>query len=540
MDPRRQKPAPQEKDQYTYDEMMARLRHQKSGGGSRRVKIEGADGSVEVKKRKRRSQQPKKAKAERVGKLKVRLLLVAVPLVLLIIGTYLLLNVRYQSDGFRNDISERSSELIGAKTELAPFVFKGLTANTRSLFVEPGSGAFLQSAELTSLQGDLTPGSLFSSSWNLKRLDALHGTIRFQAPRRSFASVAKPQSRMNLVGAGLGFSSRPESFDINLFRVGNTKFVWTNGRKDFTFINEATVTSRSLGKLTTFQIADAKLNIQGWPEFHIEWAKLEMGKDRIQINDALLKHDFIGRLGGEASLKGVIDLTDGARGDLVCQFDAMPAASLIDKAWSGKIEGDVDATLNFRTDFAKLGSTNVSGPFWVRNGSFGDVTPVKRLAAFLAEPRMSRIQFHSIKGHITMQDGVRSVKDLEAIAPDFVQVSGSYTIQPDGILDGTLEVSISDKILAQVPGGKPKFFGATDAKNGMSSTTVKVGGTSSAPTDDLTPRIEAAIEQYKIDTAAPPASAYPTIPLAPGAKKSSQPTGAKKAAEDAFNQLVEP
>ncbi|MFT4548649.1 MAG: hypothetical protein ACI8XO_001249 [Verrucomicrobiales bacterium] len=542
MDPRRQKPAPSEKDRYTYDEMMDRLRSQRSGSGGRQVEIEGPDGTVEVKKRKRRSHQPKKAKEELIGRLKKRLLITAVPIVLLLIGGYLLINVRYQSDGFSEGVSERTSQILGVKTEFAPFVVKGLIANNRRMFIEPSVGTFLQNAEFTSLQGDLTAGSMLSSSWHLNRLDAMHGKLLFQAPSQALAASDPEGNRIRLVGAGLGLSSKPEAFDIDLLRVDNTDFIWTNGRKFFTFIKGATVTSLKPGARTKLQLTNAELDIDGWPKFHIDWAKLDLGKGQIRINDALLKHHYVGMLGGEASVRGVIDLSKGASGTLICGLEQMPVASLIAKEWIGRLEGTVEATLNFEVDFANLAEHKVSGPFMIRNGSFGDVTPTSRLAAFLAEPRISRVQFHSIKGDINLERGVTTVTNLKALSPDFVQVTGNYSIQPDGILSGTLGVAITDKILNNIPGGKPKFFGSTDPTSAMSSVSVQIGGTSHAPTDDLTPRIEAAIEQHKIETAAPPASAYPTIQLAPGVKKKAdQPdSAAKKAAEDAFNQLIEP
>ena len=75
----------------------------------------------------------------------------------------------------------------------------------------------------------------------------------------------------------------------------------------------------------------------------------------------------------------------------------------------------------------------------------------------------------------------------------------------------------------------------------MSSTTVQVSGTSKTPLEDLSSRVEAALKQHEIDSALPPASSYPTIPLAPGAKKKAiEKDAAKKSAEDAFKKLIEP
>ena len=120
-----------------------------------------------------------------------------------------------------------------------------------------------------------------------------------------------------------------------------------------------------------------------------------------------------------------------------------------------------------------------------------------------------------------------------------MHIAGSYSISADGIVSGDLTLSIKDEILRQIPGGKPAFFGEPDPVTLMSSTAVKLGGTNTDPTEDLTPRIQAAIEQYRKKSAAPRASDYPTIPRAPGAKSEEDKTKDKRN-EEAFNKLLEP
>jgi hypothetical protein len=322
--------------------------------------------------------------------------------------------------------------------------------------------------------------------------------------------------------------------------VGSTDFAWSTGLKEFIFLENATLSSTQIGAETELLITDAKLRFEGWPEFDVEEAKASFTTKGIRVEDAILQHSFIGNLGGEATLNGKIDLSSSAPlANFVCEFYSMPAESLVASEWRSKLDGDIDATLNFGADLSAPGSLQVSGPFHIRNGSFGDITPTKRLVVFLAEPRLSRVQFQSIRGKITLAGGSRIVEDIDASVPRFLHVRGRYEIQADGILSGTLEVSIADDILNKISGGKPKFFGETDP-NGMSSTTVQLGGTSREPIEDLSPRLEAALEKYRIESAAPPASSYPTIPLAPGAKNSEPTDEARKRAEEALKKLIEP
>jgi hypothetical protein len=503
--------------------MMARLRDQRSSGGSRRIKIEAPDGSLEVKKRKRRSHQPIKERQQLLGRLRKNLLLVAIPAILLLIGSYLLLNVRYQGDSFRSALSKQASELIGAPTEIAPLNIKGLNVRSRRVFIEPYSPSLLQSAEFTSVNGKLTSSSLFSSDWHLTNLNSLHGKLRFHAPARSLAGggqSASGSTGIPLTVAGLGFSSKPSAFVIDQLRVGSIDFAWTNGLKEFVFLEEATITSQLVGARTDMHVADAKLKFGDWPEFDLETAKVSFTKSGIRVDDALMRHSFIGSQGGDATLSGIVDLAGRAPiADFTCQLDAMPAMSLVESAWKGKLEGDIDATLRFQADLSDPGSLKISGPFWIRNGSFGDINPTKRLAVFLAEPEISRVDFHSIRGDITIEDGTRTVDNIEANAPNLVRIKGSYTIKADGLLSGSLNLSVANEILEKLPGGMPEFFTGEESPGGMSVTTVQIGGTSSEPTEDLTERLEKALEKFERESAAPPASSYPTIPLSPDAER---------------------
>ncbi|MGI9241738.1 MAG: hypothetical protein ACR2RV_13130 [Verrucomicrobiales bacterium] len=523
MDPKRQTPTEPEKEHYTYDEMMARLRGQRSGGGGQRVKIASPDGSIEVRKRKRRSHQPAKERQRITGKLKRNVLLVTLAVILVLIGAYLLVNVRYQSDSYRSSLSSQATGFIGASTELSPLNIKGLSVRSRRMFIEPEDGALLQDAEFISLHGRLTYGSLLSSDWNLTSLNALHGKLNFRAPTKSFAGRDRSAAGSPLTGAGLGFSSKPTAFNIQNARVGSTDFVWANGLKETIFVEGATLSSQQIGPETEMLIVDAKLRFGEWPEFDLETAEVSFSKDEIRVKDALLHHELLGNSAGDAMLSGVVDMSGASPvADFVCELTEIPAKSLVQEAWLGKIEGEVDTTLRFKADLADPGSLQVSGPFWIRDGNFGDLTPTKRLAVFLAEPRISRINFHSIKGVITIDKDARSVDELEAHAAGLLKIRGSYKIKDDGVLSGSLDLSISNEILDKLPCGRPDFFTPVEGDSGMSSTRVELGGTSSEPTEDLTTRLSVALEKHEIDSAAPPASAYPTIPLAPDAVRPKQ------------------
>lgn len=546
MDPRRQPPSPTDKDSYSYDEMMERLRHGRSSGGNRRVKIQSPDGTVEIRKRKRRSHQPQKIRQERISRLRKIAIIGVALLVLLVIGIRLLLNVRYESDGFREGVSQRASELIGTTTTIEPITVKGRSIRSRRLLIEPPRGSILRDAEFMSVNGRLATRSMFSSDWDLSSLNATGALLRFQSPRGGLAANAQGMhlhatDGIPLVGAGFGYSSTPGKIHIEHLRVTDADFSWLSGRKEFVFLEDATLTSTNVDSRTDLKVIDSTLRIPGWPELELEEAQVSFTRDNILIDEALLTHTVLGRLAGEAILRGSIDLSGASSlANFSCQFDSIPVSSLIDEIWHSKLLGVIDGDLKFQADLSIPGSLETTGTFSIKNGSFGDVPPTDRLATFLAEPRLARIEFHELKGKVTTGGGAIAVRNIDALCPNIMRIGGSYTISADGLIGGELEVSISDRILNQIPGGKPEFFSAPDPITAMSSATVKLGGTRSEPTEDLTPRIEAAIEKFKEDLAKPLEGSYPKIPTVPGRKPAGSDDAAKKRSEEAFNQLLEP
>ena len=526
---------------------MSRLRSQRRSSSERTTTVDSPDGPMEVRRRrKRRTNQPKKAsKTESSPKLRRYALFIGVPLVMLGVGLYLLFQARYESDRFKEGVGQRATEILEAPTSFAQFEVKGLTVKNRRMLITPTPGSILRDADITSLTGRLAPGSMMSSDWNLESVSALHGTLNFQAPR-SGGIVSAESGPADLQFAGFGLSKKPDFFNIDKLLVGSATFNWIPSKinKPIPFVYETSVTTSKIGATTDINLSGGRFQIPPrpdfiWPDFKIDSAKMRYTKGRVELEDSTLTHHTIGNMVGEAAVSGGISLDPRLPiADFTCRFFKMPAESLLHEEFKAHFSGDVDATLQFRANLAKRGSLEVTGDFSVTDGRIANVIPLKSLAALVAEPRMSDVEFHSIKAQYSLAKNVSTVDNIDALAPNLIHITGGYSIQDDGILAGRLRVGMPEKILAEIHGGCPTFFEETDPSNGMRYAQVTLGGTREEPVEDLTTRIEEAIEKHQIDSAAPPASSYPTIPRAPGTGDDN--SKSKKKAEEAFDKLIAP
>jgi len=501
---------------------------------------------VEVRRRrKRRTNQPKKkANSEPNHKLRKYVLLIGIPLIVLGIGLYLMFQARYESDRFKLGVGERVSEILQAQTDFAQFEVSGLTVKNRRMHIMPKPGSVLRDADLTSLTGRLAAGSMMSSDWNLDSMAALNATLNFQAPKPSSIVKGEAESAPELQLAGLGLSKKPEVFNIEKLLVESATFNWIPSKinKPIPFVYETSVTTKKIASTTDFALAGGKFQLPprpdySWPDFQLDSASLRYSKGKVELLDSSLTHHTIGNMIGEATVAGTIGLDPSAPlADFTCNLFKMPAESLAHDDFKAHFSGEVDATLRIQSNLTRQNSVEISGSVSVLDGKISNIVPFKSLAALVAEPRLSDVQFHSIKADYSLEEGISTIDNLDALAPGLIHITGGYSAQGDGILKGRLQFGISDSILAEMPGGKPAFFDQRDEEKEMSYTVVEISGTRKELVENLTPRIKAAIEQFQIDSAAPPASSYPTIPRGPGAKSSKS----KQKAEEDFDKLINP
>jgi len=177
-------PAPSEPEKYSIDEMMERLKGQSSENPAAGELVTRPDGSqaLRVRKRKRRSEQPKREEAKRTKR--IRTLQVAVGLVLLLLtglvmaGAYVYANTAPYSKAVTAAIASST----GANVEIKQFRVSPASANAESITLEWPEGSALKGLHLSGVSANISPLSILGTQLSGDEVAAREGSLWLLPP----------------------------------------------------------------------------------------------------------------------------------------------------------------------------------------------------------------------------------------------------------------------------------------------------------------------------------------------------------------------
>jgi hypothetical protein len=95
------------------------------------------------------------------------------------------------------------------------------------------------------------------------------------------------------------------------------------------------------------------------------------------------------------------------------------------------------------------------------------------------------------RGNFSVKGSVASWRDVVLESQGLIKLTGEAEMRQDGGFSGTFQLGLSDPIVKVIPGASLVF--SRDQHDVYFWTPLQVGGTLSHPTEDLTPRITAAV-----------------------------------------------
>ena len=157
------------KDKKSYRKRVTRKRKSISQSTSQPVRfeeIEAEDGSkkmVEVRRRRRRrSKQPKKEKEKKTKLAKKFLIIGIISLLIIFFSFYFFMITWIGGQGFKNNVSDKVSEIIDQDVSFGEFSLKGLNLRSKGLKIDSvPKELLLMEARLELLQTRIHPSSFF-------------------------------------------------------------------------------------------------------------------------------------------------------------------------------------------------------------------------------------------------------------------------------------------------------------------------------------------------------------------------------------------
>ena len=475
-----------DQDKKSKRKRITRKRKSKSQSTSQPVRfeeIEAEDGSkkmVEVRRRRRRrSKQPKKEKEKRI-KLARRFLIIGIVSFLIIIFSFYFFMITWiGGQGFRNNVSDKVSEIIDQDVSFGEFSLKGLNLRSKGFKIEsvPKESLLLE-AKLELLQTRIHPKSFFSSDWSMGNVQSLKGELLFGKDQFDVVDKKFPindiYNNVVLSKAGMGLNSSPNNFNFTRLSVDECDLKWQNEKGDISIFGDDVNLIFSPVVSSTFNIdlVGGDFVIPMWPNLKIQSVSGTIKGSQYLINQS----KFNLSRNGEVTLNGRISLDQSADYQISSDLRGIDISEILSVDWMDRFEGKVDGGINITGKLLGEKEMKANGGFSGSEIQFFRNPILKFLSQSLSEPSLNEIWIENLNFQFS-----RNLKDIEITnlsgesLPLLKFNQGKIKITSDGYWDGRVIIQIANEVVDRLESDKKRYF---KRNNEFSSVTVILQGDS--------------------------------------------------------------
>lgn len=329
-----------DKEQYTIDEMMGRLKKRQSDEMEPEL-VTRSDGSqaLKVKKRKRRTDQT----ANKGAKLKKRVQIVQIAAAVLLLTILALVAgvviIYVNSAGYRDSLTSKLEISSGADVKMEQFRMNPLAANSRTITLQWPLGNFFEKLEMYGVTAKISPSAFFGKSFAGDEVVAESAKLLLKAsdPEKPIRHVPKSED-----GLPVKFSRYAvPSLDIKFGELGGlTK-------------TEASMFPSTVAGQAEMRFNGGILQLAGWPSMSLDRSYIKIRNSELQIQNMRFQLPESDR----QSLGGYIDFSGS-----LSPIDTKSTQTLSAKLWnfplSYLVGGDLGRFFVGRVDSAEIPDSN--------------------------------------------------------------------------------------------------------------------------------------------------------------------------------------
>lgn len=396
------------------------------------------------------------------------------------------------SDSLRKDLENRlSARLGGARVEVAPLAWSGAQVRVSKVRAWEEAKA---DGSIHGLQAGLDWSALKRQTVRVTELHADAVEIEFAgipaaAPKGSKPAASRDVDELALADAPSGWRAwLPNRVEVDHISVDRVDAVQTQGRHPIKLTGGSLEAEPSAGETAwNVKLGDTGLEIgrteQG--KLGVRSASLRVDPTRLYVNDA--QAEWMG--GSDVSARGYFQL-DSGQVDLSGTVRGLDVLKLVGEAWKGKLSGSVQG--DFHLSMTPGEAMKVSGHAVLKEGFLKQLPVLDRVATYTRVDRFRRVVLDVAEADYTWTPGAVVLRKLVLQSNGLIRVEGDLSMR-DGNLSGTLAVGVTSETLQWIPGAERRVFvepaPSATSPAGYVWTTVRLGGTTAAPTEDLSRRL---------------------------------------------------
>lgn len=466
---------------YSVDEMMEKLRE---GDREKRKKDESElvtrpDGSqvMRVRRRKRRSSQPAKAKQVRQRRYGLLAAVAGVVLIVAFGALVLVLLARVNSKDYREGFKSSLQATTGAQPGVEDLSISPFRAQARSLQLVWPAGGMVKTLKLENLSADLHPTSLFGSQLKGREVISTNGTMMVGPPTGTLAP-SLPDGNFPLSYGGYRCSN------FNLFYGEEAANTALHVRS-----TELTLRPHDDGGIR-FKMSGGFLDLGNWGELKLDHGLAELKDGRFTLISLFTRQGEK----GEANFKGAKAI--GSTGPTV--FDVAlvhyPLGQLLGAEGLGQLLGGIVEVPggSLSVDPRSVDSGQVKLKFTGKEGRLEGFRFLSGLSSILrGKDYYTRPAGGQISGVINWSRDSLSIENFSFEARDQLILQGNISLNPEtGGLSGSLRVGVPEVLMMRTQTER-RYLSFTMPQRGYCWIDIDLGGTVQQPTDSLIDKLEA-------------------------------------------------
>lgn len=477
---------PSEPEKYSIDEMMDRLKKPNPENPEAGELVTRADGSeaIRVRKRKRRSSQPKKEqkiRSRRSHIIQISAAVITLILAALAIGAAV---IYVNSSLFRDNLVNKIRSTTGANVDLAMFRMNPKTANANSLNLQWPEGNVLKTLSMRGIISEIFPSSLFGKSMNGEETTLTQVNVTLRIP------VADQPLRIEPAPERIS----PIRFERYRTTNFNADFLDPDGSAAIRLTkSEASLAPNAVNGKFQLSLNQGELLLKGWPKMRVDRAFMEFRGKEI---------DVIGlRILDESENRGIFEFSGTITpyspdklSTLNVDLKSFQLGGLLGPDLGQFISGRIDSLATPKSNYFTF---------------YSSATPTAKLAVTFQSSLSSAIEFskfpflfnlsqtlgddwfqrpvfggESASATFLRQSSVVSLTELNFENKGRMAIRGNISLSSTSALSGELEIGIPDAMVSIAKASRlTTLFGPPSA--GFRWMKIKLGGTAAKPTDNF-------------------------------------------------------
>jgi hypothetical protein len=381
---------------------------------------------------------------------------------------------------FRETLAEKVSETIGTKSEFGEMQWSLLHLKNDG-FTAQSEGA-VQKVEAKNIELDVASDFLTSDTWTIT--DAVVQSASLDLDLTKEFTVIEPTIKSKS-WLEKQLPEKAELSDLKVLRADAR----VQSEMGELLVSEARVElgKEDYGYSALVEKANLALPLPIVKTARLESMKLRSLNERVVVDFAEMAIMDSGRLelDGEVDYSGA-DLDYEVNGWLT----GLRCADLVNEDWKQRLNGKVESKFTAQPDLN--GELEVRGNVTIRDGVLTALPVLDTIAAYTAVRDFKTLRFSEFRCDYLRKGTLMRLSNIYLHCNGLMRIEGDFDLR-DEMISGVFQVGLNPGTLGHIPGAEDKVF--TPGKEGMSWTTVKVGGTLDNVTEDLSDRMIAAAGQ---------------------------------------------